>query len=67
MVVMHDYKLIDDAARKACRLYPGIVGDVLSREISSLTEFAFLGEGSRPDRLYRFIYEVPEDNPTGLQ
>lgn len=59
---MHETKAIVDMARKASRMYPGIVGDVLSREISSLTEFAFLGEGSRPDRLYRYIREATEDS-----
>ena len=56
----YDCRLISGAANKAARLYPGIVGEILSREIASLTEFEFLGEGSRPDRLYRFIRETTE-------
>jgi hypothetical protein len=51
---------IDDAARKAERCFPGIIGEVLSREIMSLGEFTFLGEGSRPARLLAAVQGLPE-------
>lgn len=51
---------IDDAARKAARLFPGVIGEVLSREISSLAEFSWLGAGSRPARLLAAVVELPE-------
>jgi hypothetical protein len=56
----YDRRKVNTVARKAARMYPGIVGDILSREISSLMEFAFLGKGSRPDQLYRFIINAVE-------
>ena len=54
---------IDDTARKAERLFPGIIGEVLAREIMSLAEFTFLGEGSRPARLLAAVQELPEPTP----
>jgi hypothetical protein len=52
--------VIDGAARKALRVFPGIIGEVLSREILSLREFSWLGEGSRPARLLAAVVELPE-------
>ena len=52
--------LINDAARKAARLFPGIIGEVLSREITSLHEFTWLGEGSRAARVLTAVLEIQE-------
>lgn len=52
--------VVDGAARKALRVFPGIIGEVLSREILSLREFSWLGEGSRPARLLAAVVELPE-------
>jgi hypothetical protein len=51
---------IDAAARKAVRLFPGVIGDVLSLEIRSLGEFSWLGEGSVSARLLAAVLELPE-------
>lgn len=52
--------LINEAARKAVRVFPGVIGEVLSREIVSLHEFAWLGEGSRAARLMTAVLELDE-------
>ena len=56
--------LINEGARKAVRVFPGVIGEVLSREIVSLHEFTWLGEGSRPARLLTAVLELPE--PEGV-
>ena len=53
---------IEEAARKAARLYPGVVGEVLSAEILSLTQFSWLGESSRAARLMQAIVEFEEES-----
>ena len=53
---------IEQAARKAARLYPGVVGEVLSTEILSLTQFSWLGAGSRAARLMRAVTDTEEGN-----
>lgn len=52
--------LVTEAARKATRLFPGVIGEVLSREIASLHEFTWLGEGSLPARLLTAVLELDE-------
>lgn len=54
--------LINEAARKAARMYPGVVGEVLSTEILSLVEFSWLGAGSRAARLTRAVTDMEEGN-----
>ena len=51
---------IEEAARKATRLYPGVVGEVLSTEILSLTQFSWLGESSRAARLMHAVTDMEE-------
>lgn len=55
--------VVETAARKATRLFPGVIGQVLSREILSLHEFEWLGPGSVPARLMRAVLELEE--PSG--
>ena len=50
------------AARKAARLYPGVVGEVLSAEILSLTQFSWLGASSRAARLMHAITDIEEES-----
>lgn len=52
--------IVDDAARKAIRCFPGIIGEVLAAEILSVRQFTFLGEGSRAARLMAAVAELPE-------
>lgn len=52
--------LINEAAWKAARVFPGVIGEVLSREIVSLHEFTWLGEGLRAARLLTAVLELPE-------
>lgn len=51
---------IEQAARKAARLYPGVVGEILSTEILSLGQFTWLGANSRAARLMRAVTEMEE-------
>lgn len=52
---------VAEAARKAARLYPGVVGEVLAIEILSLTQFSWLGgESSRAARLMHAVVEIEE-------
>lgn len=52
--------LINEAAWKATRVFPGVIGEVLSREIVLLHEFTWLGEGSLPARLLTAVLELDE-------
>lgn len=54
-----------EAAYKAKRLYPGVVGEILYQEILALRELTWLGPDSRSARLYREIVAMDEPVAVG--
>jgi len=59
--------VMNEAACKAKRVFPGVLGEVLSREIESLHEFTWLGEYSRAARLLTAVLELDEPSEGATQ
>lgn len=58
---------IRQAAFKATRIFPGPIGEVLSREILTWEEFGYrFGSGSLMRRLIAEILKAPESSPVTL-
>lgn len=52
--------VVDEVARKARALFPGVIGEVLAAEIRVLNEFSWVGPDSTSARLYREIAAMGE-------